>query len=335
MNKKVYVIILNYNGWRDTLPCVESVLKSQYDTYRIIICDNFSTDDSLVKIRQWAKIGFSIEDLIEKNTPDRIKKNIFPQSEKPLDFIEITEGDIEAEKLVPTSQKIVLIRNFRNKGYSGGNNVGLKYMQLCGDGDFAWILNNDTVVDKMAMAELVSQMEKGKYICSSVVLHYWNPDVVQHIGMSWKKFSLKNIFICQNTLYENLRPDIPLEIHNGASFMISYDLLNKIKKLDESYFLCFEENSLVVRSKPYGYKPSYNRKAIIYHRGGRSIGKISDRRIYHLHRSRTIFVMREYKIYAPLLLYKSLEQIVRFVFRFDFKGIKAIVKGVRDGFREF
>ncbi len=161
MNKKVYVIILNYNGWRDTLPCVESVLKSRYETYRIIICDNFSTDDSVVKIRQWAETGFPIEELIEQDTPDRIKKNIFPQSKKPLDFIEITENDVEAGKSLSTSQKIVLIRNFRNKGYSGGNNIGLKYMRMCGDGDFAWILNNDTVVDNMAMAELVSQMKKG------------------------------------------------------------------------------------------------------------------------------------------------------------------------------
>ncbi|HDY67076.1 MAG TPA: glycosyltransferase family 2 protein [Candidatus Scalindua sp.] len=42
----VYIIILNWNGWRDTVECVESVLKITYPSYRILIVDNGSTDES-------------------------------------------------------------------------------------------------------------------------------------------------------------------------------------------------------------------------------------------------------------------------------------------------
>ena len=37
LNKKVYIVILNYNGWQDTIECLESVLKSDYNNYRVIV----------------------------------------------------------------------------------------------------------------------------------------------------------------------------------------------------------------------------------------------------------------------------------------------------------
>ena len=46
MEKLVYIIILNWNGWRDTVDCVESCLKLAYPDFRILIVDNGSTDDS-------------------------------------------------------------------------------------------------------------------------------------------------------------------------------------------------------------------------------------------------------------------------------------------------
>ena len=43
---KVYIIILNYNQWKDTLACVESVLQSDYENYSVVAIDNNSPNDS-------------------------------------------------------------------------------------------------------------------------------------------------------------------------------------------------------------------------------------------------------------------------------------------------
>jgi GT2 family glycosyltransferase len=51
-NKLVYVIILNWNGWNDTVECVESCLKLTYSSFRILIVDNGSTDDSESLLRE-------------------------------------------------------------------------------------------------------------------------------------------------------------------------------------------------------------------------------------------------------------------------------------------
>ena len=48
----VYIIILNWNGWRDTLECVASCRKLAYENARIVVIDNGSTDDSETILRQ-------------------------------------------------------------------------------------------------------------------------------------------------------------------------------------------------------------------------------------------------------------------------------------------
>jgi GT2 family glycosyltransferase len=42
----VYIIILNWNGWHDTVACVESCRKLTWRNYRILVVDNASSDGS-------------------------------------------------------------------------------------------------------------------------------------------------------------------------------------------------------------------------------------------------------------------------------------------------
>jgi GT2 family glycosyltransferase len=51
MSPRVSIIILNWNGWRDTVECVESSLKVTYPNYEILIVDNGSTDESVAELR--------------------------------------------------------------------------------------------------------------------------------------------------------------------------------------------------------------------------------------------------------------------------------------------
>lgn len=52
MEKAVYVIILNYNGYEDTIKCIQSVKKSTYQKLRIIVIDNGSKDFSENRIKE-------------------------------------------------------------------------------------------------------------------------------------------------------------------------------------------------------------------------------------------------------------------------------------------
>lgn len=46
------IILVNWNRPKDTLDCVESIRRSTYPNYRIIVVDNGSSDDSLLQLRK-------------------------------------------------------------------------------------------------------------------------------------------------------------------------------------------------------------------------------------------------------------------------------------------
>ncbi len=50
MNPLVYIIVLNWNGKELTLDCLGSLVKIQYDNYKILVVDNGSTDGSVEAI---------------------------------------------------------------------------------------------------------------------------------------------------------------------------------------------------------------------------------------------------------------------------------------------
>lgn len=47
----VWIVILNWNGWRDTHACLESLAGLDYPAYRVVVVDNASTDGSEAQLR--------------------------------------------------------------------------------------------------------------------------------------------------------------------------------------------------------------------------------------------------------------------------------------------
>lgn len=51
-NHKINILILNWNGWKDTIKCVNSLkATSCTESYKIIVIDNCSSDDSVKRIK--------------------------------------------------------------------------------------------------------------------------------------------------------------------------------------------------------------------------------------------------------------------------------------------
>ena len=47
----VGVVLLNWNGWRDTVECLASLERLRYRNFCVVVVDNGSTDDSVSQIR--------------------------------------------------------------------------------------------------------------------------------------------------------------------------------------------------------------------------------------------------------------------------------------------
>ncbi|MGB8063165.1 MAG: glycosyltransferase family 2 protein [Candidatus Sulfotelmatobacter sp.] len=50
MQDRVAIVVLNWNGWKDTQMCLSSLRQLDYQNYEVIVVDNGSSDDSAARI---------------------------------------------------------------------------------------------------------------------------------------------------------------------------------------------------------------------------------------------------------------------------------------------
>ena len=49
--KRVCIVVLNWNGWQDTIGCVESLMRLDYANFCVLVVDNGSTDGSQLHLK--------------------------------------------------------------------------------------------------------------------------------------------------------------------------------------------------------------------------------------------------------------------------------------------
>jgi len=273
--KHVFVSILNFNGKKNTLACLESLKNLNIKDFRITIVveDNGSKEEFDVKS------GF------------------------------ITD--------IP----LVVIKNEKNLGFSGGNNVGIKYA-LDNGADYVLILNNDTYVDKNFILELLNAAEKDENIGILVPKIYFAPGFEFH-KERYKKNELGKVFWyaggemdwdnvighhrgvdeVDHGQYDKIEET---EFATGCCMMIKKEVFERVGKFDDKYFLYYEDSDLSKRSKKQGFKIMYVPKSEVFHKNAGSAGgagsKLQD---YYITRNRMIFGMRFAPIRAKLALIKE------------------------------
>lgn len=265
MDEKVYIIILNWNGWQDTIECLESVFRNSYKNFQVIVCDNCSENESLIKIKLWA------DGKIEaKNSIDcRIYKNTSPPIRKPLSYVEYNRLELESLQHCHYDDKVdlILLQTGDNLGFAGGNNVGIRYALQKADFSYIWLLNNDTVVDKNALTQLVLESNKDTRIglCGSLLRYYQRPEEIQALNGAYNKYLGTSRY---NT---SLTKVSGIDYVVGASMLVSKKFLDEIGLLGEDYFLYYEELDWVMRSKGK-FRQAYAMDSIVYHKEGATIG---------------------------------------------------------------
>ena len=66
LSPQIAIILLNYNGFEDTIECVNSLLDSSYKNYAVIIVDNDSPDQSGIKLKNAYEKNTKIKVLLNK-----------------------------------------------------------------------------------------------------------------------------------------------------------------------------------------------------------------------------------------------------------------------------
>ena len=147
---RVYVALLNWNGWGDTLECLESLFRSDYSDFQVIVCDNGSEDGSMDHLEAWAE---GRVDIAGGCRDQRLARFSFPPAPKPIPYVVHGRGAAEAGGGgSDSSARLILIESGANLGFAGGYNIALRYALARDDFAYIWLLNNDTVVNGDALS---------------------------------------------------------------------------------------------------------------------------------------------------------------------------------------
>jgi hypothetical protein len=267
-----YIILLNWNGWRDTVECLESLFRLENDNFRVVVCDNASSDGSLHQIKEWAQGRVAVRALNWEL--DRFSS---PPVKKPIVYCEaasLTERDG-----ISPDVRLILIQTGANLGFAGGSNVGLRFALQDPGCKFCWLLNTDTVVEPGALAALRRLVEHnpGIGICGSLTLSYYSPKQVQALGGKSYNYWTSRVRTLQPMFVDQIPASgAPFDFVNGASMFVTRQFLETVGLMEESYFLYFEELDWAMRAKGR-FLLGYASDSIIYHKEGAQAGSHSER----------------------------------------------------------
>ena len=96
------IIILNWNGWKDTIECLESVLRNDYPSYQVIVVDNNSPNNSMEHIKAWAEAK---QEVLTPELTHPLYHLSHPPVKKPIPYVYYTREQDERSGAVEASQR--------------------------------------------------------------------------------------------------------------------------------------------------------------------------------------------------------------------------------------
>lgn len=341
---RVAIVVLNWNRGQDTVECIESVFRSSYDNYEVILLDNGSTDDSVHMIREFCKGKMKVNSWLFESSPAPDEKHLIEYTLQEA----VSGGDPDLEKIYSSyhaSKRLKLIACDRNYGYAEGNNIAINHALRSAEPDYVIILNNDAVVDKECISELVNAVQSDTAVgfASPKVLYYsydGRRNVLQFAGgrllrrrgltksIGKEEMDRGQFDVMQRTDYAA-----------GSCMLVTRKMIGQVGLFDPRFFAYWEEVDWCVRGGVAGYKSLYVPRARIWHK--RSVSSTTSFQTYYITRNRLLFMKKNSSPvdYVAFLLYlfyfDCWLEIVRILIRHgvDIALLKSLLRGVLDGLR--
>ncbi len=287
MLPKVFIIILNWNNWPDTLECLESLKNNDYPNYKVVIVDNGS-------------------------------------NQRPA----VPEASIK------------IIYNKENLGFSGGNNVGIKYA-LEYEADYVLLLNNDTVVSRSFLSKLIEAGESNSNFGILGPKIYFADETKRiwfaggQINWLYNRGTMNGYGQIDEGQYD--KPEIQKsEYITGCCFLIKKEVIEKIGLMPEEYFLYYEDTDWSLKTQKAGFKCIFVPEARIWHKCSKSSIEGSSSYIYY-HIRNGLIMARKYAPWyiKPLVHLNAWQRIIKQIIKLIFfpkkrTWAKYILLGIKD-----
>lgn len=255
-------------------------------------------------------------------------KSLAAQTMPGLFVLVVDNGSSECgqDELRAACPNAAVIRSSVNLGFAGGVNFGLKYAADSGIAyDYVWLLNNDTVCGRGALAALAGSLESdprnGAAGCS----------MMQKGGGR-----LPSAMRMSRPFYFPLpcRASETPEFICGACILIRCEALEDTGSLDERFFFFFEDADWCFRARRRGWNLVIADGARVIHEGGATARRNSYQSSLHYRAGHVLFARRyaacPFAAVLPPLVFRLVSDLTAFRFH-SFAGALA---GFADGLRK-
>lgn len=226
-----------------------------------------------------------------------LKETEYPEFETiVVDFsskniLELINSNFPNVRLIELSGKDI--------GPSAMHNVGIS--KIHHESKYVAFLDNDTIVDKKWLLELVKCIEKDDKVgaVQSKIYIYGQNDILNTNG---NKSNYLAVGWPEGYKTRDLKEDRVREISfpSGASMILRRSALDEIGLFDEDYFIYADDMDVGLRIRLAGYKIMYCPTSLVYHKYKFLRSK---RSFYYLNRNRILTFLKLYqkKTYVGLL----------------------------------
>jgi len=329
MNPKVTVVLLNWNGWKDTIECLESFYQIDYPNYDIIMVDNNSDDNSIERIKTYC----------EAQIKPRSNFYSYKFNNKPIKVFEFNKKEAETEKFLEakynslsSDRRLIIIKNDKNYGFAEGNNIGIRYALKSLNPKYILLLNNDTVVDSHFLTELVKTGESNDNIAvvgPKTFFYDFNgkDDVIWSVGgvIDLSRYpGYHDIEMGHNNPTIDGNSTMEVGWVSGAVMLIKTKML-PLNLLNSKFFFGCEDADICIEMDKKGYKIVTNLNSIVWHKAGISRSKIKFMGINREIKTNLKFLKahkKNYKIYLPIYTAQLLYRYSSMLFRKILRNIK-------------
>ena len=174
---------------------------------------------------------------------------------------------------------LVILEAGRNKGFAGGNNIGIRFLEEETEVSHVMLLNNDATVAPGFFADITDGLAKAPDagLITGTILEDPARDRVWFAGGT--ELPLRALY--QHKLEVPATSDpVPTDFVTGCAMVISRPLLASIGRLAEVYFpLYWEDGEYSYRARQAGFPVLYAPRATVYHKVGATVGAATVHRL--------------------------------------------------------
>ena len=206
----------------------------------------------------------------------------YPKDKFEVVVVDNASKDGSQDSIEKSWPQVKLIRLDENTGFARGNNIGVKHCS----GKFIALINNDTVLEKDWLIELVKQaVKEPDALYGSKMMWYKYPEYIIEDGgklLAWGE----HIHLRTHEKDDDKSPSPFLSMYaDGCGVLLSMKTYLDLGGFDESYFCYAEDFELSWKAWLKGYRVYSVPTARYYHKASSTLGATSSLLTYLLCRN--------------------------------------------------